>query len=70
MSWSLNWSQEKLEGYMAVQENTIKFDGLLGQIRGTDADITAKLSDKKDMLKAYKKSGLQGNLPVKHVLTI
>ena len=38
---------------MVVQENAIKFDGLLGQIRGTDADITAKLSDKKDMLKAY-----------------
>ena len=53
LSWSPNWSIEKLDEYIRVQERTVEFLEIINKIQRSDNDITSQSSNKKDIQKAY-----------------
>lgn len=53
LAWTPEWSLEKLDGYLKVQNELLTFIAKLGEINGVDAEIASKCAELKDVLKAY-----------------
>ena len=53
LTWTPNWSLEKLEEYTTVQRKCMEFIEKLSTIQNYDNDIATKCADKKDILKSY-----------------